>query len=308
MLTLPGVPGGCGVQQVGGVLMAAGEPLAPVWAWSAFASAVLTMARQLRAVPCFAPVGSEFAATLRDLGLRSVRLGSTPYIHLHSWPQRGDAGAKIRHAVNRAARDGVDVQEQSPSLGMADPTTPAAQHWTREVETLSAHWLGQRKASVPFHWIFEVQPLSHPHVKRYFEARQGGRLVGLIAASPLAGRDGWYLEDVLQDSRASSSAGTALVAAALDALRADGFRLATLGGIPLSTTRGWEDAEVTLPERLAYALRPLLSGVYSFQGLERFKRRFGPAHWEDEYLALPSGVGAWVRGGAALGRLILRGR
>ncbi|WP_255808143.1 phosphatidylglycerol lysyltransferase domain-containing protein [Deinococcus sp. KNUC1210] len=172
---------------------------------------------------------------------------------------------------------------------------------------MSARWLGEHKAPLPFHWIFEVQPLSHSHAKRYFEARQNGRLVGLVAASPLAGRDGWYLEDVLQDSRASASTGTALVATALSALRADGFRLATLGGIPLSAARGWEEAEVTPLERLAYAVRPLLSRVYSFEGLELFKRRFGPAHWENEHLVLPPGVLAWARGGAALGRLILRG-
>ncbi|WP_189093395.1 phosphatidylglycerol lysyltransferase domain-containing protein [Deinococcus ruber] len=302
VLTLTGISGGFGVQQTGNVLLAAGEPLAPTWAWPDFASALLTLARQLKAVPCFAPVGTEFAAILHAAGLCSVRLGSTPYIHLQDWPQRGNVGAKIRHAVNRAARDGVEIRAARP------PSTPeAALRWRGEVEALCAQWLRERKANVPFHWVFELQPLRHLHAKRYFEARQGGQLVGLIAASPLPGRAGWYLEDVLQDPRASTSTGTALVAAALSALKADGVRLATLGGVPLSSMRGWDGADVTRLERWAYRLRPLLSTVYSFDGLERFKQRFGPAHWEDEYVVFPAGTWRSIRVGAALGQLILRG-
>ena len=303
LLTLPGVPGGVGVQRVGNVLVAAGEPLAPPWAWNALATALLTVARRLGAVPCFAPVGAEFAAVLHAAGLCPVRLGSTPYIHLQDWPQRGNAGAKIRQAVNRAGRDGVTVAEAPSHRAPHD-----ALRWRSEVESLCARWLRERRAGVPFHWIFELQPLSHRENKRYFEARQGGQLVGLIAASPLPARGGWTLEDVLQDRRASTSTGTALVAAALGALKTDGVRLATLGGVPLSRTRGWEEADVTPLERWAYRLRPLLSCVYSFDGLERFKRRFGPAHWEDEFLVLPAGLDNEIRVGAALGRLILRGR
>lgn len=301
LLTLPGVPGGLGLQRVGRVLIASGEPLAPAWAWSALALALTDSCRDTGLTPCFGPVGSEFAGLLERQGLVSVRMGSAPYIHLQQWPPRGDAGASVRHARNRARRDGLTLREV-PRHGR-DLSTD----WRGEVEALCADWLSSRQAGRAFRWIFRLQPLAFHEHKRYFEARQGGRLVGLVAASPLHGRGGWYLEDIIRAAEAPGSTGTALVAHALDALRDSGVDTATLGGVPLSRERGWEAASVTPLERVAYALRPLLTRIYSFGGLEQFKRRFGPAHWEDEHLVLPPGPVASLTVAVAVARLILRG-
>ncbi len=302
LLTLPGVPGGLGLQRVGRVLVASGDPLAPTWAWSALALALTDFCRDTGKTACFGPVGSEFAGLLARQGLVSVRLGSAPYIHLPQWPLHGDAGANIRHARNRARRDGLTLSER-PWQGRGHLSAD----WRAEVEALCAEWLSSRQAGRPFRWIFRLQPLAFHHHKRYFEARQEGRLVGLVAASPLQGRDSWYLEDIIRATQAPASMGTALVAHALDVLRDSGVTTATLGGVPLSQERGQEAAAVTPLERLAYGLRPLLTRLYSFGGLERFKRRFGPAHWEDEHLVLPPGPVASLMVAATLARLILRG-
>ncbi len=93
----------------------------------------------------------------------------------------------------------------------------------------------------------------------------------------------------------------------LGALKADGVSMATLGGVPLARERGWDHRQVTPLERLAFRLRPLLALVYSFNGLETFKRRFGPAHWENEFLAFPPGLKAKLRVMRALTRLVLVG-
>ncbi|MGY2894915.1 phosphatidylglycerol lysyltransferase domain-containing protein [Deinococcus sp. UYEF24] len=305
MVVLPGVDGGLGVQRVGTVLVASGEPLSSPASWPAFASAFLDFAARVGAVPCFAPVGHEFAATLNQLGLSTVRLGSAPYVHLSDWPQTGNAGAGVRAAVNRAKRDGLVFARVLPE---AEGPSADLLHWRAEVAHLSDGWLSRRRAHTAFHWIFQLEPLSYPASRQYFEARQDGRLVGLLAASPLKGRDCWYLEDILRSDDAPASASTALVACALNALKSDGLGMATLGGVPLARERGWDIHPVTPLERLAYRLRPLLSLLYSFDGLETFKRRFGPAHWENEFLALPAGLSAELRVAGALTRLVLTGR
>ena len=306
MVTLPGVPGGVGLQRVGRVLVASGEPLAPVTAWPTLALAVIVLARSVGAVPCFAPVGAEFAAIVDQLGLLTVRLGSTPYIHLQDWPQSGRAGAGVREAINRAKRDGLVLGRVDVRSGKAGQSSDITA-WSSEVDRLGAAWLGKRRASVPFQWIFRLQPLAFAEHKQYFEARQSGRLAGVIAVSPLRGRDCWYLEDIVRADDAPGSTGTALVAYTLTSLKLSGVRTATLGGIPLAQERGWDGGQVTLLERLAYRLRPVLAHLYSFRGLELFKRRFGPAHWENEYLTFPPGLGARFSVAKALLRLVLRG-
>ena len=327
MVVLPGVVGGLGVQRVGTVLVASGEPLSSPANWPDFASAFLNLSQRAGAVPCFAPVGNEFAATLQQFGLLTVRLGSTPYIHLSDWPRTGNPGAGVREAVNRAKRDRLVFRqtqlgseqspEQSPGPEQTEPPQlepgqmrwPAdALQWRAEVGRLCDGWLKRRRARTAFHWIFQLEPLSFPAYRQYFEARQEGRLVGLLAASPLKGRDCWYLEDILRSGDAPASTSTALVAYALNALKKDGVSMATLGGVPLSRERGWDNHQVTALERLAYRLRPLLSLAYSFDGLETFKRRFGPAHWENEFLAFPPGLQTELRVAKALTRLVLIGR
>lgn len=297
-LTLDGVIGGLGFQRRGRVFVSTGEPLAAPSDWHALASALLTLAGNLGAVPCFAPVGAEFADILSGLGMTTVRVGSAPYIHLRDWPPTGRAGAEVRQTRHRAGRDGLELRP-------APARSPA---WIAEVETLSRAWLGGRRAGIPFHWIFSLQPLAYAEHKQYFEARLRGQLVGLVAASPLAGRGGWYLEDVVRSHPAPASTGAALVALALSELRAQGVSIATLGGVPLSRERGWEDGAVTPLERVASGLRPLLTPLYSFDGLERFKRRFTPAHWENEYVALPTGLRSKATSARAVVRLILQGR
>lgn len=306
MVILPGVPGGLGVQRAGRVFVACGEPLSLPSSWPALASAFLDVARDTGMIPCFAPIGNEFAALLDDLGLVTVRLGSTPYVHLSRWPQTGRPGARVREAVNRAKRDHLVFSHVSPGTGAA-PQPAELFRWESEVQELSDDWLRRRRARTRFRWIFQLQPLSYPVYRRYFEARRDGRLVGLIAATPLAGREGWYLEDILRTASAPPSTTTALVSYALNTLKADGVKMATLGGVPLSEERGWDHRETTSLERLAYRLRPWLSVAYSFGGLELFKRRFGPAHWENEFLALPPGLKVKVQVILALVRLVLLG-
>ena len=307
MLAVAGIPGGLGFQKVGSVWMMVGEPLAPSWAWSHLVYTLLSLTRATGAVPCFAPVSAEFAALLSTLGFLNVRLGSAPYIHLQNWPQSGNPGSGVRNARNRAVRDGIEFSHLWP--GQNNRNSPEEQqNWQREVTALSAEWLTGHRFSRPFRWIFDLRPLAFQEVKHYFEARCEGRLIGLIAASPLPGRASWYLEDVLRARGASAATGTALVAYALDAFKTNGLHLVTLGGVPLSRARGWAATVVTPLERAAYCLRPLLSRLYSFDGLEMFKRRFGPAHWEDEYLALPGGLWPRFKVAAAIARLILFGR
>ena len=297
-LTLDGVPGGLGFQRRGRVFVSTGEPLAAASDWAALATALFTLAVNLEAVPCFAPVGAEFADILGDLGMTTVRVGSAPYIHLRDWPPTGKAGAEVRQTRHRAERDGL-VFRAAPARRPA---------WVAEVETLAGTWLEGRRAGVPFHWIFSLQPMAYAEHKQYFEARLSGQLVGLVAASPLAGRGGWYLEDVVRSPSAPASTGAALVACALTELRAQGVSIATLGGVPLSRERSWEHDEVTPLEWVAYGLRPLLTPLYSFDGLERYKSRFTPAHWENEYVALPPGLRSKAATARALVRLILQGR
>lgn len=295
---LPDSPGGLGFIRQGKLLLATGDPLAPARHWPDLVRALLSHARYSGSQVCFAPVTADFARVAAGPGMQAVRLGSTPYIHLQDWPAPGRAGADVRHARRRALREGLTLERVHP------PFTP---EWRREVEQLSRCWQGEHRAGLRLHWVCSLRPLEFAPIKRYFAARVQGRLVAIIAASPLPARDGWYLEDVIRTLEAPTYAGTALVSYALEVLKFEGAKVATLGSVPLALERGWDSFEErTSLERLFYRLRPTLSRLYGFDGLERFKRGFGPAHWEDEFMVVPKGTLSTARALLTLTRCLLR--
>ena len=296
-LCLPGLPGGLGFLRQGKVLLATGDPLAPSQHWPRLVEALMDHACHSGSQVCFAPVTAEFARVAAGPGIQAVRLGSTPYIHLQDWPAPGRAGADVRHACRRALREGLTLER-------VHPLTP---EWRREVERISRCWQGGHRAGLRLHWVCSLRPLEFAPLKRYFAARLQGRTVAFIAASPLSTRDGWYLEDVIRTPEAPSYAGTALVAHALEALKFEGAKVATLGSVPLALERGWDSFEERTPlERLFYQVKPALSRLYGFEGLERFKRGFGPAHWEDEFMVVPTGLLPCARALLTLTRCLLR--
>jgi hypothetical protein len=118
-----------------------------------------------------------------------------------------------------------------------------------------------------------------------------GNLVGLLAASPIPARKGWYLEDVLREPDAPSGTATLLVFEALHALKKDGAELATLGTAPLANDGSNEvSTEHPVVARALRVASKRFSGVYNFEGLRRFKSKFVPSWWESEYVVAQRGI------------------
>jgi phosphatidylglycerol lysyltransferase len=160
------------------------------------------------------------------------------------------------------------------------------------VDTLSAEWTGSRRAGVGFGWLFGVEPFSHSAAKKYFAARTpDGALVGVLAASPIPARDGWYLEDVLRSRNAPDGTSDLLVVEALRTLAAGGAKLATLGTVPLSEKgeAGLCVGHNRLVERAFRFSRKRLNRLYNFEGLGHFKSKFVPCWWENEYVVVTKG-------------------
>ena len=136
-----------------------------------------------------------------------------------------------------------------------------------------------------------LDPFMHESHKKYFAARVDGKLVGFLAASPIPARKGWYLEDILREPSAPQGMATLLVFEALQYLKAEGAELATLGTAPLAT-----DGPDDIPTERKVVARALdvaadrLSSFYNFEGLRRFKGKFVPSWWENEYVIGPRGV------------------
>src|SRR5205814_5432521 len=96
---------------------------------------------------------------------------------------------------------------------------------------LCTAWLKTRR-TVKFGWVFTLDPLRFSERKRFFVARKAcGEMIGLLAASPIPARNGWYLEDVLRHPDAPNGTSDLLIVEGMAALRRAGSQMATLGTV-----------------------------------------------------------------------------
>jgi phosphatidylglycerol lysyltransferase len=301
-------PGLIGYTRHGRTLLVVGDPLcAP-----GDARAVLTaFGRALgpRRRIAFVLASAWLVPTLRALGYGTIRVGSDPCFDLARWTPRGNRAKGVRHPANRARRAGVTIAPYRADRGR-DRCQEAALH------DCAAAWLRARRAA-PLRFLIDCQPLRHATARRYFLARHVGHVVGFVACAPIAGRAGWYLEDVIRRPDAPYGVTELLIVSALAALREEGATMATLGIAPL-----FEPAPDRCPaaRRVASQLFRLAARpFYNVRGLARFKAKFAPSWWEPVYVAsLPPHLtplialdilGAFTNGGLAVlaGAQVLRG-
>jgi phosphatidylglycerol lysyltransferase len=260
----------------------AGEPLGSEKDLPQITRRFLDHARSKKRVVAFLPSTEKFARTVSSSNVRIVKVGATPYFDLAKWDPRGNSAKKLRLGINHGRRANIVVSE----------VRELTAGFRREAAELMRSWANGRRAGVSFGWLFELVPFQKTGDRKYFAARNAkNELVGLLAASPIPARDGWYLEDVLRSVNAPAGTSDLLVFEALKGLAAQGAKLATLGTVPLSA-KGENDISsknnFLINKSLKFSKR-YLNSMYNFDGLETFKSKFVPTWWESEYVVVSKG-------------------
>ena len=266
----------------GGIWMVGGEPFAAEQDLVRITNDFIAHARSLKKTVAFLPATERFARAVASDELRIVKVGASPYFDLTTWNPRGNSAKHLRTGVNRARRAGLEVTE----------VTELTREFRSDVERLTGEWAGKRRAGVRFGWLFDLKPFENAEFKKYFAARNAdGHLVGVLAASPIPAREGWYLEDVVRGNDAPDGTSDILVFETLRSLAAQGAKIATLGTVPLST-RGDEGISCGRNKAVEAILdlsRKQLKALYNFDGLGHFKSKFVPTWWENEYIVVTKG-------------------
>ncbi len=272
----------------GRIRLVAGEMLGADGNIQAAVSRFVDEARADKKLVAFMPTTEKFARAIAPLGFEAVKIGASPYFDLPTWNPRGNRAKKMRAGINQAKRAGV-VVEQIFRRDLA---------FCQEVFDLCESWSKTRRAAVKFGWLFELAPFQHAEYKKFFAARNSeGKLVGLLAASPIPAREGWYLEDVLRYADSPNGTTDLLVYEALKTLATEGAKLATLGTVPLAGEGAdlFSDGNHALTKKILNFSREHLESIYNFNGLRHFKSKFVPDWWESEYVLLPKGFFAAPR-------------
>ena len=187
--TMPGIDGAIIYGEFGRVWLAAGDPLAPPEDIKALVKGFMTAATRARRIAAFVPATERCAREAVQLGMSAIKIGAAPYFDLKVWQPRGNSAKKMRAGVNQALRSGIRIES----------VVNFSEELRKETAELCLQWLKRRRAATTFGWLLALDPFLRADRKKLFPARDAGnRLVGLLAASPIPARDGWYLEDVVR--------------------------------------------------------------------------------------------------------------
>jgi lysylphosphatidylglycerol synthetase-like protein (DUF2156 family) len=298
--SMPGIDGAIIYGEFGRVWLAAGDPLAHADDIEPLVIGFMADASRAKRIAAFVPATDRFASEAIKLGLTAIKIGAAQYFDLPRWQPRGNSAKHMRAGINKALRAGVHME-------MVEKFDSA---FRKEIADLCLQWLKSRRAAASFGWLLALDPFASADRKKLFVARDGNeRLVGLLAASPIPARHGWYLEDVLRAPDAPTGTADLLVTEALRHLKESGAVLATLGTAPLAND-GNDDISThdhpVIERALRSASRPLRT-FYNFEGLRRFKAKFVPSWWESEYALVQHGVLVPSRVAHALLRAIVPG-
>lgn len=231
-----------------------------------------------RLSPAFVGTTERFAASCRDSGWKTLKIGEEPLFDLEHYAPRGYSAKKMRSDAKRAVRDGLKIEVvpagQVPSATVAREILEVQQAWqtTRKISALS--------------FTLRLAPLAFAEHKLLIVARLNGRIEGFVSGIPVPARNACYLEAMIRRPDAKGGATESLFLAAIDECRARGIGMVATGLAPLRNTRSQPDGHRAIGCLLQFVFLRL-NFFYKFRPLEHFKAKFGPTEWEESFIVYP---------------------
>lgn len=249
------------------LILVAGEPVASADALPVLLRGLMRLTIEKEKTLAILPASSNCHACFKKMGFDRVYIGKEPIFDLKALPKFPKS---IRLAVNRAERLGISIKSYEDK-------------YAAQVEGLCNYWQDSRELPA-LQFLFQLRPLYLREYKQFFLAvDKNDKLLAFLSCSPIYGRNGWYLEDLIRDEHAPNGTTELLMTKALESLACEGYEMATLALAPLAGMPESDESHPKLNRILRLAFRRL-SFVYHFQTLEYFKGKFKPSKWEPNYL------------------------
>jgi phosphatidylglycerol lysyltransferase len=263
-------------------LVALGSPCGPE---AAIRRAILDFRRFADAqdrVPVFYEVLERDLSLYHDLGFDLFKLGELAMVPLAEFTLVGKRWEDLRQAVNRSVKEQLTFELLEPPFDTV---------LMSELERVSDLWLADKDAREKG---FSLGRFDRDYLEWSPIAivRRAGEIVAFANILPAYGPDGVLSIDLMRHV-ADAPRGTMdfLFARIMQWGKERGNVWFSLGMAPLS--RVGDNPYARVNERLAALAFQYGGRFYNYQGLRRYKDKFGP-QWVGSYLAYPRGL--WVPG------------
>lgn len=288
-----------------GYRVVAGSPICPSDRLADVVAELEDATHELGLWSCYFAADDRLARLLARRGpLDRILLGAQPVWRPGAWPSIIEHKASLRAQLNRARNKGVTVARWSIDRAENHP----------QLKRCLEEWLDTRGLP-PLHFLVEPETLGRLQGRRVFVAERSGEAVAFLVASPVPLRRGWLIEQTVRGATAPNGVSELLLDAAVCDIAADGADYVTLGLSPLSRRAGLPQPSQRLWLRALLAwIRAHGRRFYNFDGLDAYKAKFLPEHWEPIYAITSErrvGLGTLYAIAGAFGKmspLLLMGR
>lgn len=227
----------------------------------------------------FFGVSERYWQGLSGSGFDALKVAEQPLWEPAHWQECLSQNRRLRNRIRRCAREGVVIESQR-----------LEQLNKSELEALCRSWQDGHTLP-PMQFMTQLELSSQPDDRFYLTARKQGRLVGLAAAVPIYGLDGWLLEDLITERSAAHGLGEALIHHFMQEAAGRKARVVSLGMVILQGLDCLENRSHPLLRELLKVCKRLFKGLYNADGLRRFRDKLQPAYWESVYVVAPRRVG-----------------
>lgn len=218
----PNIEGVIGYRSEGTSLIAFGDPAAKKEDKIALAKVFNDFALDQGKTVIYIAASHDFAEEmLKNLCKVSVEFGTELDYDPTNDPRKltGTQASLVRRKVRHALHDGVECHEYMGD----DPKIE------KELEQVADAWLkGRRGLQV---YISHIRLFDDPQGKRWFYAKQGGRIIGVLMLHQLQAYRGWLINRLMITPDAAHGTPELLVVTALDSLRLEDCPFATFGAV-----------------------------------------------------------------------------
>ena len=264
-----------GFVRYGGARVVAGAPVCQLSRLDSVATSFAAETHRSGEYVCYFGAGDRLDARYSaDPHWSRVLLGAQPSWDPHHWPAAVARRPSLRAQFNRARNKSVRIEQW--------PSDRAENH--PALRRCLAEWLDTRNLP-PLHFLVEPETLSNLADRRVFVAIRGEReVVAFTVLSPVPARNGWLVEQIVRGHAAPNGTAELLLDCAMRGVAESGSTYVTLGLSPLSQRASVGD--LNEPAWLKFLLGWVrLHGArfYNFGGLDSFKAKFNPDHWEPIY-------------------------
>ncbi|CUI16739.1 conserved hypothetical protein [Candidatus Protochlamydia naegleriophila] len=267
IFTVPGLDGLIGYRVESSCAIVYGDPLCD---WEDVprlveAFAVFCRERGIRNI-IYVIATEQFANwAMQNSCAASVEFGQELVLDPHDDPKAktGVHASLVRRKVRHAQKEHVVVEEYIPE-------NPGLE---RQLEEIGEAWLQGRKG-LQIH-ISHVHLFDYRAGKRWFYAKQGDRLIGVIVLNHLQSKQGWLINHLMPIPGAAHGTPEILLSTVLETLAKEGCHYVTFGAVPTSQL-GEMVGLGTLSQQVARFSFRLINSFFHLDGKMKFWEKFDP--------------------------------